>query len=312
MSRTAVWVAVAFVFVLVAALPVASTATATCRGCHAMRAYASALADTSHKGVSCASCHGPSVVGRVGLAFRVAFVMAPRAVSGETSVTSPSSPLPRNACVSCHAKVLDGVITAQGLSIEHRRCAKDRSCETCHGESSHPGATRWTRLPVMEECVRCHTKASATVACDVCHAGKGTRDRLIKGPWQVTHGSNWKQAHGMGSLDYCATCHPSDYCTDCHGISLPHSASWGETHGEAAKKVRAKCVTCHPSETLCVDCHGMEMPHPPSFLKQHSKLAKSAKDERCLHCHADDDCVQCHANHIHPGNAKVSVGGDGE
>jgi hypothetical protein len=58
--------------------------------------------------------------------------------------------------------------------------------------------------------------------------------------------------------------------------------------------------TCHVIETFCSDCHGLEMPHPASFAKNHGKDGK-AKPKVCANCHAKSPnakgtefCNACH------------------
>jgi hypothetical protein len=154
----------------------------------------------------------------------------------------------------------------------------------------------------MEECVACHKQSGALASCDACHSEKGERERLAKGPWQVTHGRTWERTHGMGTLEWCATCHPAGYCTRCHGVDLPHPAGFGRTHGALAKQPQSKCLSCHEKTTLCDSCHGVEMPHPKGFLARHSKIAASEGDPKCLSCHFQRDCAACHTMHIHPGS----------
>lgn len=163
----------------------------------------------------------------------------------------------------------------------------------------------------MEECVECHRQQDAPTACDSCHSEKDEYERVRTGPWQVTHGADWKATHGMGNLRYCATCHPDDYCTGCHGVSLPHDAAFGNTHGDEAKRNPRSCAQCHDVEKVCTSCHGMRMPHEAGFLAKHTKVAAKVDDPRCSRCHRVEDCIFCHERHTHPGNAKISnAGGD--
>lgn len=168
-------------------------------------------------------------------------------------------------------------------------------------------ATRWVREPVMEECVRCHRAQKAPVSCDSCHAGRGQKERLSVGPWQVTHGKEWRSAHGMGDIRYCRTCHPVNYCVRCHNTVLPHPTDFGRTHGSQAKRDIKSCLACH-DRAGCDSCHGLTIPHPAGFLKRHSSQARSYEDPTCAKCHRETDCQRCHVLHIHPGRTDGTLG----
>ena len=155
----------------------------------------------------------------------------------------------------------------------------------------------------------CHRTESRPITCDTCHLERGQRERVRTGPWQATHGPSWRKTHGMGSLRFCATCHPPDYCVQCHGTALPHDESFGSTHGATAKRDLAACKKCHDYETVCTPCHGVPMPHEKGYLKIHSSKTSSVNDPKCTKCHRVDDCVFCHVRHVHTGNARLPAGG---
>jgi hypothetical protein len=300
-----VWLAVAGLAVLTLLVAVAGSAPAVCAGCH--RTYADALAKTAHAKVDCYGCHLPAgLASWPGFKAREASTMYPTAILGR-GVTGPGSRVSSGPCAGCHRRVLAGVIEAKGTRIDHRACALGRSCDACHGTVAHGKATRWVRQPVMDDCVRCHIAKKATIGCDACHADKSTRARLAAGPWQVTHGKNWRATHGMGDITVCRVCHPSSKCVTCHGTPIPHAVDFGRTHGELAKAPEARCEGCHDRAAFCTDCHGLPMPHPASFLPGHSKIAKTRQDKSCLKCHYQDDCDACHTAHTHPGNTKGTL-----
>lgn len=296
--------------VALTALAAVGTPVLPCTSCHLMSAYV-AGAKAGHSPIPCVACHASGVTGYIESRSDIAGRMIPSALSGTARLTGPAPVLSREVCLGCHDKVFEAKTESRGVAIVHAQCATGRSCASCHGGTGHPSAVRWARMYSMEECVACHQSKEAVVGCETCHVGRSTRQRLARGPWQVTHGPTWRRTHGLGSVKYCATCHPANYCVDCHGNPMPHAVDWGRTHGAAAKANRASCVTCHPAERLCSDCHGIEMPHPAGFLKKHSSVATSAKDSDCMTCHEPDDCIRCHVNHIHPGGPKKSWGTGG-
>jgi hypothetical protein len=279
-----------------------------------MRPFAAALGATAHRGISCARCHGPGLAGYAGLRGREAGDMWPRfALSlGSAEVTGAGDAISNDSCTACHSAVGTGVVSGHGLRIRHQTCVRSgQSCLDCHGAVSHGSAGRALTGPSMDECVTCHDGAAASGKCDLCHVAKLQAARIVKGPWAVTHGSNWKQTHGMGDNRTCRVCHPSDYCRRCHGIDLPHPESFPRTHGETALRQRAQCVKCHDEKSFCTSCHGMTMPHPAGFLPAHSKIAHGFSDPACARCHPRDTCDSCHASHTHPGRTPGYLGGTG-
>jgi hypothetical protein len=284
---------------------VVGSSPAICGSCHTT--YAQGLASSSHTDVSCFACHlDAGAVSWPGFAAREVFGMFPAALIGR-GVEGPGVRVARERCVSCHAKVMTGLLQAKGTRIRHSECAKDTPCDTCHGVVAHGKATRYVRQPVMDDCVRCHLRAKATIECDACHADKSSADRLVAGPWQVTHGANWRKTHGMGDITVCSVCHPQTKCVGCHGTVIPHMEDFGRTHGASARSPEQKCDGCHDRAVFCKGCHGIDMPHPDTFLKAHSKIAKTRQDTSCLRCHYQDDCDNCHARHTHPGSTKGTL-----
>lgn len=294
-------VAAAVLVALAVVLSVTSSSASACGSCHAMAPYRASLQASAHKDVGCYRCHAPSAWDLPGQKASELFRMYPAAFLGQQSVTGPGVTVPREACVACHEAVLTGVANVNGLRIRHGVCAAGPApCDSCHGSTAHGTATRFVRTYVMEDCVVCHQKDGGPTKCDSCHAGRRETQRLAVGPWQVTHGPDWRQTHGAGTIRYCVTCHPQDYCVQCHGVALPHPAVFPATHGRTAAKAGASCHTCHDKVRFCDACHGLPMPHPAGFLPEHSKVATSAGDEGCLTCHVRTDCDACHVKHVHP------------
>jgi hypothetical protein len=229
--------------------------------------------------------------------------MYPAALFGR-GLADPAQQTLRASCLACHGKILAGVITVGRLRIKHSTCASGPTCDTCHSTVAHGKAVRWAQTPVMQDCVACHTAQGASVACETCHTGTPGERTTTTGPWQVTHGPDWRTTHGLGDTSTCVTCHPGDFCVKCHKVQVPHPVDFGASHGAAALADTASCLVCHTSRAqFCDTCHGMEMPHPAGFLKAHSKIAKGVADPACQRCHDNADCDTCHANHVHPGGS---------
>ncbi|HEX9093227.1 MAG TPA: hypothetical protein VF902_04515 [Coriobacteriia bacterium] len=307
--RIIVGAVAALVLLLLVIVSAVGSSPGACSSCHAMKPFADALVKSPHGGVSCYACHlDDGWVSWPSFKTRELVGMYPAAVIGR-GVSGPSDGIARGRCLACHQSVLDGPVTSKGTRIDHAACAKGSSCDTCHGATAHGTTTRWVRQPFMDDCVRCHLKNDAPVRCDTCHADKSTADRIAAGPWQVTHGPNWRTTHGMGDIALCSMCHASTKCVQCHGMALPHPADFGRTHGTAALTLSAKCLECHSRERFCDACHGSPMPHPADFLPTHSKIAKSRQDEACLKCHYQSDCNACHVAHTHPGTTAGTLQG---
>ncbi len=314
LSRRAVVTAAAVaVVVIVGAAAAVTSRPSSCASCHAMRPYAQALADSSHSQIGCYSCHlEAGVWSYPAFKAREWGPMALGSLLGREP-TGTALGVASRPCLSCHEAVLEGPVRRNGIRIDHLACAgESMDCSSCHNAVAHGRAIRWVRAPVMEECVRCHVSAKAPTGCDSCHEGRRERDRLQKGPWQVTHGASWKSTHGLGDIRFCVTCHPADYCVKCHGVELPHGSDFGRLHGAVAKTTDAKCVDCHDREALCDECHRMQMPHPKGFLKVHAEAVSDRGEKTCARCHIIKlDCRGCHDAHVHPATTEGTLGGPG-
>ncbi len=291
--------------IILAAVTVAGSRQAACTSCH--EPYAAELAASGHAAVGCYDCHlAAGAWSYPAFKLNELASMYPAALLGR-EVSGPTASTSAAACLQCHTDTYEQTspVERDGLRIVHKFCAADSAtCDGCHSTTAHGASTRNKRGPVMEDCTSCHIEKDAVRECDACHAGKRKNDRLVKSPFQVTHGPDWRKTHGLGELDGCIVCHETDKCQKCHGIPVPHPTSFGGTHGTWAIKVPDSCGTCHRSKTFCTDCHGdTPMPHPKSFLAKHSKVAKSIDDPNCVRCHSVPDCERCHTRHIHPGGA---------
>lgn len=116
------------------------------------------------------------------------------------------------------------------------------------------------------------------------------------------------------SIFYCSTCHTGSFCNDCHGMEMPHPASFREPedpkhkegHPEMSKNKDAaeKCVMCHGENEktfFCDSCHhgsavGHEFDTKVSWTdKQHPAPVASSGVQSCLErCHTTKFCEDCH------------------
>lgn len=274
-----------------------------------MSPYVDAIDDSVHTSVSCYRCHTDSVWSLTQQKNNEVTHMYPAALLGQGEVESPASPVTSAPCRDCHSAIFENLTVKDGLSISHADCVRPGdSCSACHTAALHGNASRWIRQPVMEDCVACHVDEGASTDCDTCHEGRLETERLAEGPWQVTHGRNWRETHGAGTISACVTCHEPEYCADCHGVPLPHEVGFGDTHGGDAIENREACESCHDPVAFCNECHRVPMPHPDTFLEEHPTIADGYEDESCLDCHVKRDCDNCHVLHTHPGSTDGTIG----
>jgi hypothetical protein len=303
--RILVWSLAGIVVVLAIAFAVTAITLPGCTLCHRGTEFVDQTKASAHADVTCVRCHverGASP--RVAYAYHMIFGMALRiAPTG----SGPVAGIADQTCLSCHSAVMTRVVTVNGLSIKHAKCANGRMCVNCHSDTAHGRAVKWIQTSQMNQCLDCHAAPQVRSNCTTCHANKSSEERIRSGEWVVTHGPTWRQTHGMGDLKTCAACHPDDFCVRCHGIPLPHEPSFLRTHPLSVPTHREDCAVCH-RQTFCDGCHGLEMPHPNAFTKTHSALVKKQGNTLCLRCHIEDDCTNCHVRHVHPGGAIAPAG----
>ena len=303
-SLIAIFAVCALGLLLVVAVSAVGSQRRVCVGCH--ESAAEGLAQTSHSAVSCYDCHLDAGLWSYP-AFKAneIFRMYPRALIGsESARTAVRTSVA--ACAQCHQSTMKATTpqTAAGLRILHSACAVTQaSCDSCHPTTGHGTESRATLITTMSDCIRCHREQSVSEACETCHEGKLDRSDLLAGPFAQTHGPRWRSLHGMGELDQCSVCHRQDYCAKCHGLVIPHPASFGREHSEAALGQREACSTCH-RQAFCDSCHGVPMPHPAAYLLKHSTTTATTADPKCTRCHSGQDCDRCHARHIHGGSSR--------
>ena len=258
----------------------------------------------AHQGQKCVSCHaGEALIDRLSFGAQTTYSMIIPVLHAQNFDADTAYD---SKCQSCH-KSMAGVVSNNGIRIDHSKCANNTSCVKCHGNTGHTVHDATNNVTyTMDACFTCHKDISSDKKCTLCHAGRSSQSIKATSSWQITHGPNWKQTHGMGNLNTCGVCHAQSMCAKCHGVGVPHGNGFFADHGKYAQKKNENCVSCHET-TFCSDCHGgITMPHPENFLKDHAGVAKKDNDPTCLICHAASDCTNCHAKHIHPGGAKTS------
>jgi hypothetical protein len=300
LARILLWSVAGLIVLLGVAFAFTTVRLPGCASCHDSTAFVKQSAARSHARVSCEQCHvAKGAASRISFAYDELFGM----VLQLTPLTGgPSTAVPDANCLKCHAAVMTKEVTANGLSILHKQCAKGRMCVDCHADTAHGRAVKWITTVNMNTCLDCHNTDRVRAACDTCHVERSQQLRIRSGEWMVTHNANWEQTHGMGDLNTCAACHATTYCQRCHGIPLPHGADFIRIHPAVWRTNRKDCELCH-KQRFCDSCHGLRMPHPAAFTPSHSKVVAKQGTTTCLKCHIQDDCTNCHVKHVHPGGA---------
>lgn len=304
-----VWyLALSLIFLLIVAsagIAAASVKPGFCAICHGKEA--SSLAKTAHAGESCDSCHtSPDAAGLIDSRLGVVGMIPAQILPGNSIA---SANVENSRCIVCHTKILAGVAESHGIRMSHHAVYEAKmACTQCH-----PGTAHSTVGPqvgyTMDMCLRCHTASSYDLRlCDTCHLKDSPLEEergAYTTPWQITHGPNWRQTHGMGDLTTCKSCHLDNFCSTCHKMDLPHSPNFVSDHGQqvlARPNGATDCYVCH-RKSSCLNCHGgVRMPHPSGFIRQHPKEVKARGSQSvCFRCHEKSSCTNCHTQHIHPG-----------
>ncbi len=269
-----------------------------CTSCHEMRPYALAAAASTHSSIQCIVCH--QTAGTLGVV-PDGIALQRRALSTVLGATPQVTTVDDAPCLTCHAQIRTGVITARGTRVQHAEFI-DKPCGECHGGIAHAIQNRRYVVPEMDSCMGCHTASASEVSgCTMCHSSTSQRVRReTDSSWRVTHGPAWRTSHGLGELKTCRTCHAADFCVRCHGTPLPHMPDWRAVHGKGlSAEGRDACATCH-EPTWCDSCHGVEMPHTLVFFSQHGPVVDELGQDKCLRCHALAGCEDCHLRARHP------------
>lgn len=301
-------VVAAILAMMLAVVGVTAVALPGCSACH-MNAgvFADATSATTHAGsnVRCVDCHvtTSSVTDRTTFAiYEILGMWLPLLDTASTDVSLVADV----RCLACHEQVYDEIVDARGIRITHATCAEGSMCTDCHSETGHGEATAWPRTPAMNACVQCHRTSRASLECTTCHSGKVERTGSVDPEFEVTHGPQWQQTHGMGQMSSCSLCHEETDCARCHGPGVPHADEFLGVHAEISQQDGATCTTCH-EQAFCDSCHLTPMPHTGEFVTGHSAIVADEGEAGCLRCHALSDCDTCHTKHVHPGGAVGNI-----
>jgi hypothetical protein len=124
------------------------------------------------------------------------------------------------------------------------------------------------RRPLMTDCFACHGQSStarAPGACDLCHPADLPRKPSTHTAAFV-HGGGHAQVAQRDGAQECIICHKGTVetvCRECHGIDLPHTATFLPSaagpggHVAAAYADPKLCAKCHhTTQGLTAGCYG--------------------------------------------------------
>ena len=279
-----------------------STQPFFCSSCHQRQSVTMRL--SSHKNKSCNFCHRQrGILGMAEQRLEVLRMLAWYPADVLLLSTTITASVRNESCLHCHADISEAVIERNAIKMSHREPEQQNYlCTDCHRGIAHKDRVVGLGQSSMTVCLNCHT-GDQTSDCDKCHDEDIRHRPPPEGTvWRFTHGKNWRELHGLGTLTTCEACHQGGfYCKRCHGTDIPHPESWLNVHGEDAVKMPNSCAVCH-KRSYCNSCHGLDMPHPTgTFLKTHSSTVKKVGSKVCMRCHSRESCEKCHIRHIHRG-----------
>ena len=302
----------------------------TCGNCHVIKPEVDTYKQSAHyaAGVVCQDCHTKPGVFNYFIRNLQGATHVVNYIS-DTYQKPVTSYVGANNCVQCHPKEqIERDIVVGQIRVNHTGLREaGYQCLTCHANISHPGTQlEVARMPqdhIMSVCAKCHDGKQLPDDCELCHVN-GLPSGYQKVPMTVQvkpqqctgchqkkdcsschnglpmpHPDSFFKGHGTIVLDrgtnICAGCHTKQdpkFCIDCHGLQMPHPASWISQHDNVAAKDPKVCVKCHGTGS-CMKCHGLQMPHPAGWQATHPSVARQSPG-LCTKCHSPSFCTSCH------------------
>ncbi|MDH7571457.1 MAG: NapC/NirT family cytochrome c, partial [Armatimonadota bacterium] len=225
-----------------------------CRSCHEMSEHYKTWAVSTHKDVSCESCHIMPGMANMFRTKLTALRMVKKHVQsrGQVDPSGIQGHVPDVNCKQCHPTTRE-VIVYHSLKITHRKhWERNISCTFCHNRVVHGPNAATKNTPTMQMCYQCHDGKQAPNTCGTCHETLGRRGSATFSPeWVAGH----KLEVEKGS-EACVRCHRQEFCDTCHRLAKPHPPGFLEVHAAESKKANAACNTCH-DQRYCDECHSI-------------------------------------------------------
>ena len=313
-------IAAAIVVVIVGLVAGANYLTSSprvCASCHEMAPSVATWSTSAHGPVGCWTCHETqrpwyafpaTLANRISVLRRDLRVHRANDASGIAyAMLSDEKTVPDENCLACHD--LSRSITLKfGTLIQHAKHAKrNKSCVSCHSDTAHPRPGAERQMLLMQRCFACHGRtvgAKAPGTCGECHPKSfSLRPESHRTPaWQTQHGKA-----ALAQTQPCDMCHETTFCRNCHGLDMPHPATWvkgNPGHATIGAANRALCARCHTEKPdLCSMCHHKGLaPAKGPWLAQHPDMVKKKGTSFCMTCHDPVFCYKCHTKAHPPGS----------
>lgn len=288
-----------------------------CGSCHLMTPYIDAWKTSSHKDVSCMTCHAKEGFDGFLETKFTALSMLANYATGIYKRSKPWAEIEDRNCLQCHeTRLLEGKITMEnGVHFDHtphlteKRRGRQLRCTSCHSQivqGEHISITPTTCFLChfknlekedrenLSECTKCHDAPTEDQA-SFDHTSVAGQDV----PCQTCHQPMW-QGEGLVRKERCGACHSEiDHINRFDDIEFIH-----EWHIE---KRKVDCQRCHdPIEHKqpdiaefvsgsCNSCHSD--PHAPKlaiYKGEGSRLVEGSFPDvmynsgvACMSCHKD-------------------------
>lgn len=205
---------------LVDIIPVLSTDSRACAGCHEMNREYSTWQISTHSKVDCINCHMQSDwngLANFKLKQTVWTLKHYSGLYGKGSIELKGT-IVNETCLKCHS--LAKVTPSGDLIIPHdRHLDEEVACITCHVGLVHRQEQPVTAKnqnyqvivdnellvqvkPKMYVCLRCHERKRVTTECNACHTRLELPQQHKRADWGVIHGVSAYQ-----QVEPCLTCH---------------------------------------------------------------------------------------------------------
>ncbi|MBE0446785.1 MAG: NapC/NirT family cytochrome c [Actinobacteria bacterium] len=193
----------------------ATSQSGFCQSCHEMKEDYRAWQASTHKDVSCISCHiGPGAINfiqhKIVAVKEVAYHITGNYEKPINKNATLSESLPSSHCASSSCHDSPGKISNERLIFDHDKHKNTNlNCAYCHNRVAHPGLEDYKDRKSMSLCVDCHQEKNGPTKCDACHPAEFERRPAshIK--------EDWPKGHDKGDVSACSDCHfyTDRFCT---------------------------------------------------------------------------------------------------
>jgi hypothetical protein len=266
-----------------------------CGSCHAVEDATRTWEESRHAAVSCYGCHAaPGVSGALGASLSGVSGLVFTHTRGSQGTTFDAG------CLGCHGSIREGVVEGTVLMQHSDVIDAGMNCVTCHPTVGHATPDADEAIPVstaridrstMSVCLTCHDGVKAASACEACHAER---------PLDVAASSDLSGVTELGVT--CDGCHAAETevrCVECHGLELPHPATFLRQHAGMSADDPGLCARCHEmavaSTADACACHTEVNVHGTysEWFPVHGPAAQQTGPGGCL-CHGPIFCGKCH------------------